>query len=297
MIVFMDIYISIGLALLGAVLGSFAGAQVWRLRAHQLKIDKAAGEPYSKVEYSRLKGLMGRKQLQDRSECLNCGHRLNWQDMLPVVSWLSLAGKCRYCKKPIGYFELAIELAMGALFVVSYLAWPLALTSWAHWGLFALWLAIVVVLVILAAYDYKWQLLPDVLNYSFMGLALVFLLLKAAMHPELVNWLSVAGSVGVLSGLYAALYVVSRGNWIGLGDVKLGVGLALLLGDWKLAFLALFLANLIGCLLVLPGIIKKSLNHKSRIAFGPLLMAGTLLAFWWGHSVIGWLFGQNLLFI
>lgn len=288
---------SIGLGFLGAVFGSFAGAQVWRLRARQLVQDKKEGEPYNKAEHARLKGLAGRSQAKDRSECLSCGHALSWRDMVPVLSWAALKGRCRYCKKSIGKFEPMLELLTAALFVASYLFWPLGLNDLTECGLFGLWLAIIVVLVILAAYDFKWQLLPDTLNFTFIGLSFVFLSYRWFLHPGQLDILSVIGSLGLLSGLYAVLYFASKGAWIGFGDIKLGVGLALLLGDWSLAFFALFLANLIGLVFVLPGLLSKSLDGKSRIAFGPLLIAGTLLSFWFGGYFIEWLLGQSVLLI
>lgn len=287
----------VGLAVLGSVFGSFAGAQVWRLRARQLAEDKKAGEPYDKVEYKRLKALAGRSQSKDRSECLSCGHTLAWQDMLPIFSWLSLRGRCRYCKKPIGKFEITMEIITAVLFATSYLLWPFGFGGVAQLGLFALWLVIVVALVILSAYDFKWQLLPDVVNYSFIALALVFLVYRLALLPVQFDLLSIAGSVCILSGIYAVLYMISKGAWIGFGDIKLGLGLGLLLGNWSLAFFALFLANLIGVVLVMPGLLMRSLDGKSRIAFGPLLIIGTLLSFWFGKYFIDWLLGQGMLFI
>jgi prepilin signal peptidase PulO-like enzyme (type II secretory pathway) len=285
------------LAVLGAVFGSFAAAQVWRLRARQLAEDKKAGEPYDKAEYKRLHHLAGRSQAKDRSECLNCGHTLSWLDMIPVFGWLSLNGKCRYCKKPIGRFELIMELLTAALFAASYLLWPFGLDSLTEWGMFGLWLAIIVILVTLAAYDFKWQLLPDAVNFTFIGLSLAFLVCRWWLHPGQFDILSILGSLGFLSGVYAVLYVVSKGAWIGFGDIKLGIGLGLLLGEWSLAFVALFLANLIGVMLVLPGLLNKSLDGKSRIAFGPLLIVGTLLSFWFGRFFIEWLLGQSVLLI
>lgn len=288
---------SIGFAFLGAALGSFAAAQVWRLRARQLVQDKKEGEPYDKAEHERLKGLAGRSQAKDRSECLSCGHSLSWRDMVPVFSWLALRGGCRYCKKPIGRFELVLELLTAALFAASYLLWPFGLDSLTEWGMFGLWLAIIVILVILAAYDFKWQLLPDAVNFTFIGLSLAFLVYRWWLHPGQLDILSILGSLGFLSGVYAVLYVVSKGAWIGFGDIKLGIGLGLLLGEWSLAFVALFLANLIGVMLVLPGLLNKSLDGKSRIAFGPLLIVGTLLSFWFGRFFIEWLLGQSVLLI
>lgn len=292
-----NIFYYVALGALGAVFGSFAGAQVWRLRASQLVADKKAGEPYDKSEYSQLKSLAGRKQRSDRSECLRCGHTLSWVDMIPIASWVALRGRCRYCNKPIGVMEIILEITTAVLFVLSLLLWPLPLDSMAQLAVFIAWLGIVVSLVILATYDYKWQLLPDVVNYIFIGLAAVFFVARMIIYTSQFDMWSALGAIGILSGVYAVLYIVSKGAWIGFGDVKLGIGLGLLLGDWKLAFFALFLANLIGCMIVLPGIIKRSLDGKSRIAFGPLLIVGTLISFWFGAYFIEWLFGQSLFFI
>ena len=95
----------------------------------------------------------------------------------------------------------------------------------------------------------------------------------------------------MLAGLYAVLYGASRGRWVGFGDVKLGVGLGLLLISWELAFVALFLANFIGCLIVIPLMLAKKLKRTSRIPFGPLLIMGTILAWFVGTPLLAWYMG------
>lgn len=286
MIMFMDSYLVWALALFGLVLGSFAGAQVWRLRARQLAVDKKQGEKYDKHEYAMLQPLMGRKQSHDRSQCLTCSHTLGAKDLIPLFSWALSGGRCRYCGARIGIFEPLIELATAALFVLSFLFWPFGFASGVATLMFVLWLVIILLLVMLAVYDIKWQLLPDVINLGFIGASVVFVVLRCLLPGAHADILSVLGAVGILAGLYAFIYVFSKGAWIGLGDVKLGVGLGLLLADWRLAFLALFLANLIGCIIVLPGVLLRRLGSGSRIAFGPLLIVGTLIAFWWGLPII-----------
>jgi leader peptidase (prepilin peptidase)/N-methyltransferase len=89
-----------------------------------------------------------------------------------------------------------------------------------------------------------------------------------------------------LSGLYYVLHRVSKGQWIGFGDVKLGLALALLLVDWQLAFIALFAANLIGCLIVIPGMLSGKLTRTTRIPFGPLLIVGMVVAMIWGPLLV-----------
>ena len=106
--------ILIGLFLFGAVLASFAVAQVWRIRARQLKHEMESGEEVDKTEWKKLKSLARVKQRDDRSKCLHCEYTLRSYDLIPVVSWLSLGGKCRKCRKPIGATEFVAEIALGA---------------------------------------------------------------------------------------------------------------------------------------------------------------------------------------
>ena len=104
------------------------------------------------------------------------------------------------------------------------------------------------------------------------------LIIIIGAQDKLETILSIIGSVLILSGLYWILYKISHGKWIGFGDIKLGLGLALLLADWRLAFIALFAANLIGCLIVLPAMIAGKLKRDSHVPFGPLLIVGFVIA-------------------
>lgn len=281
------------LALLGAVSGSFAGAQVWRLRARQLAEDKRAGESVDTKEYKKLAPLMKQKTTKDRSKCLKCHHQLAWYDLLPIISWLSLAGRCRYCRRFIGWTEIILELSLAGLFVASALVWPMELTSPAQIALFVIWLVALVLLAILFVYDLRWLLLPDVANVPFILLGALFAAINLLSSNDLKSSLvSLLGSVFILSGLYFLLYLFSRArygedkSWVGFGDIKLGLGLSLFLGNWLLAFAALFAANLIGTIIVLPALLSGKVKGNSRISFGPLLVLGFLVV---------WLFEQNIL--
>lgn len=287
-----DITIIVLLAILGAAFGSFAGAQVWRLRARQLQADKKQGEKVDTKELSRLKKLTKNSVLKDRSQCLHCSYTLKWYDLIPVVSWLSLRGKCRSCKKDIGYFELLIELGLAAFFALSFAFWPLGLETPLEVTHFVLWLAAGVVMAIAFAYDAKWFLLPDITSFILALIGAGVVAVSAIQTQDVSGTLSSAfWSVMILSGLYYFLYIVSRHRWVGFGDVKLGVGLALLLVDWQLALMAVFLANLIGTLIALPMILTKRLERSSHMPFGPLLIAGTVLAWFIGWPIFDWYIG------
>lgn len=288
-------YIVVSLGLLGAILGSFAGAQVWRLRKRQLHEDKLHGEEYDKKELKQLERIKdGKKGQADRSVCLKCGHTLTWYDLIPILSWLSTAGKCRYCRQSIGWFEPLIELVMALLFVLAYLVWPFGHDT--H-GLILLGLFYVacVLFAILFSYDTLWFLLPDRVTILLGVVGLVYAGVALSSSHDLAQSLwSLFGALLLMSGLYAALYLYSRQRngedktWIGLGDVKLGVGLGLLLVDWQLAFLALFLANALGLLLIAPFLATGKIGTKTRIPFGPLLIIGTIVSVLFGKAIIAW---------
>lgn len=280
------------LFMLGAALGSFAVASVWRLRAYQLAADKKHGEKLTKseqLELTHLAKLRGKKTTKDRSLCLHCGRQLKALDLIPVVSWVWLRGKCRGCKQPIGRTELVAEIGLGIAVALSFVVWPYGFTEWYGVGLFVVWVAILTLLTIHIVYDAKWFLLLDTVTLALLGLAVVFLALQLLSGDTLPTWTQ-AQAIGiallVLPGFYGLLYVVSKGQWIGLGDVKLLVPLAMMLASWPLALLVLFLANVLGCLWILPGMLAKKITRTSRIPFGPFLILAWVVSMLWGGDII-----------
>lgn len=282
----MDIVLIVTLALMGALLGSFAVAQVWRLRAAQLVQDEKDGEPVNKAELRNLRRLL-RPAHTDRSECLSCHHQLAWYDLVPIVSWLSLGGKCRYCRAPIGYTEVVAEVGLAAVFALSYIAWPYPLVTPGQVAAFVVWLVACVAMTILFVYDAKWSLLPFGLNMLLIALGVAYAVLQYAVGGVPFDLVSLAGAITLLGGIYLLFSVF---GWVGMGDGILGIGLALFVGSWQLAFLALFVANLLGCLMIIPLYLNKKLHRKLKIPFGPFLIAGAVIAVLAGNWLIATLF-------
>ena len=283
----MELVTYVALVLIGVCFGSFAGAMVWRLRAAQLVYDKKHKEQVDTKELNKLRPLTERSLVKDRSVCLHCGYELKWYDLIPIASWLSLKGKCRQCRKAIGIFELAIEVGVALFFVVSYIFWPFALDSVLAYVGLGTWLAAGVTMAMLAVYDAKWYLLPDRLTIilAILGALMVTLMAIQSSDP-LMTVANAAGAVLVMSGLYYVIHRASKGKWVGFGDVKLGVGLGLLLADWQLALVALFIANLIGTLIVVPLMISGKVSRSTHVPFGPLLIAGTVITFFIGPPIL-----------
>jgi prepilin signal peptidase PulO-like enzyme (type II secretory pathway) len=248
-------------------MGSFACCQVWRLRLRE----------------------EGKPNPGKRSVCLKCGKKLTGAEMIPVVSWLVQRGRCRKCKEGIGWMELGCEVGMGVLFVAVYWLWPERMgganeSMW-NWAGFAVFLAMLVGLLVLALYDGRWGKLPTV--------GLIFVVICAIIEVILVrsggfvsgwSWGSFLGSLVLLGGLYLALYKVSREAWVGGGDWILALALAIALADVVLALLCLLVANLIGSVVAVV-MLSRGKGRKARVPMGPLLIAGFLVVFFWGDGM------------
>lgn len=256
------------LLLLGLCLGSFVNALVWRLHKNKAK-----------------------SLLTDRSECPHCHKKLQAVDLVPLVGWLVLRGKCRYCKKPISVQYPLVEAGVALLFVLSYLVWPYPLDAWYQWFNFGVWLTYIVGLAALFVYDLRWYILPDKIVFPLIILALVNIFVQffahqpqgdafAAFQYYLFGLLPIAG-------VYWLIYSFSKGKLVGFGDVKLGIFFGLALG-WPGALLTLFLANILGSLFVIPPLLMKKLKRSSRVPFGPFLIGGFLIAGLWGEPIINW---------
>jgi prepilin signal peptidase PulO-like enzyme (type II secretory pathway) len=267
----------IGLFLvLGLCAGSFVNALVWRLHEQAKPKKKRAASDHD-LSVSR-----------GRSMCPNCKHQLAAHDLIPVISWLSLKGKCRYCKKPISWQYPLVELLTSGLFVWSYLAWPLGFGVEGSLQL-GFWLVFMTGFMALAIYDLRWMLLPDKIVYPLTALAGLLVLAQVFIFGGgLELLLNVAASVAIAGGIFYALFQISKGTWIGGGDVKLGLLIGLILGRPALSMGMLFLASVLGCLYALPLLNNKKLQKTSRIPFGPFLMLATIVLMIYGPSILVW---------
>jgi prepilin signal peptidase PulO-like enzyme (type II secretory pathway) len=271
----------VALAVFGLILGSFVNAFVWRLHEQQEltgKKSKATQEKLQKLSIMR-----------GRSMCPNCEHVLAAKDLVPVLSWLSLMGRCRYCRKPVSRQYPVVELATAVLFALSYLWWPLAFHDF---GLvsFVLWLVFLVGFMILAVYDIRWFLLPDKVVWPLVGLALVQVLVRVFFFDGGLSAI-VEALYGVLiaSGFFYGLYVVSKGKWIGGGDVKLGLVIGLLVGGPLASLFVLYVASILGTLVSLPMLLNKKMKRSSVIPFGPFLLVATIIVQLFGGHISDWL--------
>ncbi len=273
--------------------GSFVNALCWRVHQQELKAKSQKPKARTKALSTFSFQLSAKKSqysiLYGRSQCPSCQHQLASKDLIPVLSWLFLRGRCRYCKMPISVQYPLVELSLAAVFVVSYVFWPATLSG-GQWWLFGAWLASSVGLMALLVYDAKWMLLPNRILYPTLLAALVgqiSYIVFYAPDVALSFWL-LALSLAIASGIFWIIFTISNGKWIGYGDVRLGLVTGTLLADPKLAALMIFVASVLGTLFALPDMLRGKKSAMSKIPFGPFLIAGTMIALLFGNDIIDW---------
>src|SRR5579859_6975507 len=187
------------LFIFGLAAGSFINALVWRLH------EQEKGQGAQKLSI-----------FHGRSICPHCKRELAVRDLLPVISWLSLKGRCRYCQQSISIQYPVVELTMAVVFVLSYILWPFDLVAAGQKTLFITWLVCSIGLLALLVYDYKWLLLPNRIIYPTLTVALTGRLVHLAFFTDSKGHelLLLFFSLLITSGLFWILFEVSRGRWI-----------------------------------------------------------------------------------
>lgn len=247
--------------LFGLVAGSFLNCVIYRLE----------------VSKSFLKG---------RSFCPHCKHQLNWQDLIPLLSFLILRGKCRYCQKPISFQYPFVELITGILFLCVGQVGGESFSILFNWMITCL-------LIIIFVYDLRHYIIPDRVIYSAIGVAFLYRVFEAlAINHWPLGFEISSLAIPLLSAFGAATFfltivLISQGRWMGVGDIKLAFLMGLILG-WPNILAALFLAFFIGAIFGIALIIAGRKTLKSEVPFGPFLVVGTFIALFWGQEVINW---------
>ena len=204
-----------------------------------------------------------------QSKCFSCAKKLKWYELFPVASFIFLRGKCAHCQTKISWQYLITEITTGLLFLlISNL--PAGVVY--YWIIFSL-------LIIIAVYDYRHQIIPNLFVWIFNGLG--FLSLFGIWNFDFgifdMNGL-LAGFV--LFAFFALLWGISKGKWMGFGDAKLALGIGWLLGMVKgiaAVTLAFWIGAIVGVALLYFN--KKKYGLKSKIAFGPFMILGTAISF------------------
>ncbi len=245
----------------GLIIGSFLNVIIWRMHK----------------EESILTG---------RSHCPKCRHVLGPLELIPVLSFLIQGGKCRHCGKKISWQYPMVELATGVLFLLAYLPYDLRLTTYNFFLLAKEWF-VISAMIIIFVYDLKYYLIPDKIIYPAAAVVAVTIPL---IYGGEISWWGILGPIiaAVLGGGFFLLqYIISKGRWIGGGDIKMGALMGLILGLGGLG-VALFFSYVVGAIIGLILVAGKIKTMKSQVPFGTFLAAGTIVAMFWGEKILQW---------
>ncbi|MFC1700754.1 prepilin peptidase [Patescibacteria group bacterium] len=201
-----------------------------------------------------------------RSHCPKCKIELKWFDLIPLLSFVFLRGKCRYCNKKISWQYPLVELITGLLFLLFF-------NSIYH-------LIVICFLIIIFVYDLKHYIIPDQVIYPAIAISFVYAIVN--YNNLLYLFLCLSGAV-----FFLLIVLVSKGKWMGLGDVKLAVFMGFVLG-WFNILLALFLSFVFGSIVGIILILFKKKKIKSEIPFGPFLCLATVIVMLYGNQILDW---------
>lgn len=213
--------------------------------------------------------------LGGRSHCDGCGRTLTAIDLLPVFGGMVQRGKARCCGAAFGWSPALWELLVATLFLAAWLVMP-ALPEALTLGV-CLW-----VLTLIARIDAATQQIPDVLNAMLVLAGGVL----AVLHGEVP-----LAAVLVVLAVFGGQWVVSRGRWIGSGDIPLAVGIALMLRLVDRTVTAVLLAYMLGAGVAVVLLLTRRTTMHSAIAFGPFLCTAAIAVALVGDTALRALFG------
>ncbi len=206
------------------------------------------------------------------SHCMQCGYRLKWYDLIPVVSYLVLRGKCRKCKKKISIQYPIIELLNGMVYV------GIAMIN--GWQLSTIvFLLTFSILIVVSVIDYRYMIIPDSMVVSIFVLGVANTLLTGAYIDHIIGLFAV-------SSILFLIAVITKGK-MGGGDIKLMAAAGLLLG-WKGILMALMLGSVVGSVIGLTLMAMKKIEKKQMIPFGPFLCLGIAVAMLFEEILLNW---------
>jgi prepilin signal peptidase PulO-like enzyme (type II secretory pathway) len=252
-----NIFFQITILIFGLLIGSFLNSVIWRISVKKSVAD-------------------------GRSICPKCKHELGFFDLIPIFSFIFLKGKCRYCKKSISWQYPLVEIATGVIF------FSISIFFFSNLPLMIFLLIASSCLIVIFVYDLKHLIIPDVILVPAIIISLIYRITEILfITKDYSQFLYYLLAIIIPCGFFLILYLLSKGKWIGFGDVKLGVLLGLILG-WPNILVGLFLSYLIGGIIGTGLIILKKKKIKSEVPFAPFLITGTTLAIFFGPAIIDW---------
>lgn len=231
--------------------------------------------------------LTGEPMLNGRSHCDTCSHVLSPIDLIPLFSWLSLKGRCRYCDSPIPYQNPLVEISMMVLFLHAGERIMQVYIGVESIIILLATAALLVCLVTLFVVDYREYLLPDKVLLCMAVVAVTlhtsFWSVTGMLHGGLSATNILFSAVGVALP-YLFIILVTKGKGMGAGDMKLSFVMGLLLGFPNI-LVAQYVAFLLGGVLAASVLVLGKKQFGQMIPFGPFLVIGTYVAWIWGDQL------------
>jgi len=237
--------------------------------------------------------------VRGRSHCPSCRHTIAWHDNIPLLSFIGLKGRCRFCKARISWVYPAVELATGILLLAVLARFGLTVSALVC-GVFA------ASLIVISVIDARTMTIPDQITKPGLWIGMVLSFLVPALHGTQSRWAALLASfLGAAVGWGLIFGMALIGRWmfrkklqsigeeeaVGGGDLKLMAMVGAVIGAPKVLLVILFLAPLIGSLI---GLILKARFGRDLIPYGPFLSLGTLIVLFCGDGILNWY--RNLLF-
>lgn len=231
------------------------------------------------------------------SYCPKCKKKLVIIDMVPIASYVMLRGKCRHCKKSISPYYFFLELITGLVLLATYLKFPFVIWLLNETPIPDLFMLMQFVFfsiygcffVAIFFYDLQTKKIPDLFLFPLLAVAAIGTLLME--KPDIINAL-IAVAAALL--IFGGQILVSKGKWLGEGDLYLAIAIALILG-WEQFLLFVVLSYLIGALTSIPLLVTKKTGLKSTIPFGPFMVLAAFLCIFFGDEIITW-YLQGIIF-
>lgn len=221
----------------------------------------------------------GRSVARGRSACFSCGKTLRWYELIPVVSYLWQKRRCRSCTSVLSSQYVIVELLTAILFTAIAARVGFFETLVPSFDLFFWWI-VASVLVVITVYDLRHTIIPDGLSLLVGMLGLLSLYMRGGGPADL--------AVGIITAfIFGAIWLVSKGKAMGLGDAKLVLGIGWLL-PFAQSITAIVVSFWLGAIIGIALIVlkRKHMTMKSEIPFAPFLAAGVMLVFLANVSLI-----------
>ena len=223
--------------------------------------------------------------IKGRSHCEKCKKVLRWHDLIPLVSFIFLKGKCRHCHIPLSFYYPIIEITTGLMFVLA-----LNVSGLTNYLGLIYYLILFSALIVIFFTDLKYGIIPDVILFLSAIVTAIYLFLN--FNSLIINYL--LSAVGACL-FFLFLFLITKGKGMGFGDVKFAFLMGLILGFPKIIvslYVAFLTGAVIGCILIMW---KKKKVFGTSIPFGPFLAIGVLVAILYGEILVQSFFRLALL--